>query len=92
MGRSTWEPVSYTHLMPGDHLIMSVPAYESQSGDVSLREMEITSGHDWCQKTIEELNLPDTLLIVLIKRKDENIIPFGKTRILAGDTVVYANY
>ena len=63
-----------------------------RSEDVSLREMEITSGHDWCQKTIEELNLPDTLLIVLIKRKDENIIPFGKTRILAGDTVVYANY
>lgn len=91
-GEETLIPKGDTCIMPGDHLIMSVPAYESQSEDVSLREMEITSGHDWCQKTIEELKLPDTLLIVLIKRKDENIIPFGKTRILAGDTVVYANY
>lgn len=89
-GEETLIPKGDTMIMPGDHLIISVPAYESQSEDISLREMDIDADHPWCHKTIEALNLPDTLLIVLIKRKDENIIPFGKTRLLPGDTVVYA--
>ena len=39
-------------------------------------------------RTIRELNLPENLIIALVKRGDENIIPVGDTFIMDGDVVV----
>lgn len=56
--------------------------------DIHLREITITPDHIWCQKKIEELNLSEDMLIVLIKRDNENIIPDGKTVIQEKDIVI----
>ena len=58
------------------------------SGEINLREVTISSSHEWANKRIEELNLPPQVLIAMIRRGDENMIPRGKTQILPGDTVV----
>ncbi|MBP1544726.1 MAG: K+/H+ antiporter, partial [Oscillospiraceae bacterium] len=53
-----------------------------------LREIHISKKHRWCGCTIRELKLPERLLIVMIKRGDESVIPSGATEIAADDIVV----
>ena len=76
-----------TRIHGGDNLILSVPTYNPDD-DEGLEEIFIEKGHDWCDKSIEELKLPQNVLIALIKRADENIIPDGKTVIEQDDVVV----
>lgn len=55
---------------------------------MNLQELCVDANHEWCNRTIEELHLPDETLVVLIKRGKENIIPMGKTRIREQDVLV----
>ena len=56
-----------------------------------MQNVQARAQIDICNKTIEELSLPSDILIALIKRGDENIIPRGKTHILENDVVVMYN-
>ncbi len=80
-------PRGNTRILAEDTVILSVPAYRSEN-DRKLKEIQITLSHPWCGKTIAELKLPENLLIALIKRQEENLIPQGSTRIYTGDRVV----
>ena len=42
----------------------------------------------WCEKTIKELELPGDLRIVVLKRKNQVIVPRGDVRMRAGDELV----
>lgn len=42
----------------------------------------------WCEKTIRELELPGGLRIVVLKRKNQVIVPRGDVRMHAGDELV----
>ena len=42
----------------------------------------------WCEKTIKELELPGDLQIVVLKRKNQVIVPRGDVRMHAGDALV----
>lgn len=86
-GKKTIVPRGNTVILEDDNLILSVPAWD-ESGDLPLREIHIGTRHSWKGSRISELNLPENLLIVLIKREDESLIPDGNTEILEGDTVV----
>lgn len=68
-------------------MILSVPAYEAAEHE-KLEEIVVDKKHNWCEKTIAELELPSKELIALIIRENDNIIPDGKTRIREGDIVV----
>lgn len=80
-------PRGDTRILAGDSIILSVPTFKGVSG-INLRELPIDAGHNWCNKKIEELDLPDKVLIAMIKRGDENMIPRGQTVIREGDVVV----
>lgn len=80
-------PKGNTKILAEDSLIFSVPSYHSGE-DVHLEEIRITEKHAWKNQTIESLELPKEMLIALIKRGDENVIPRGKTVIHEGDIVV----
>lgn len=80
-------PRGDTKILAGDSIILSVPAYHG-NGNIQLREVAIEKGNSWCGKSVEELNLPDNVLIALIRRGDESVIPRGKTVIEANDVVV----
>ena len=86
-GRETIITRGNTKICGGDNLILSIPAYEKGDND-SLEEINITSDNNWCNRTIRQLNLPENLIIALVKRGEENIIPIGDTLIQNGDVVV----
>lgn len=80
-------PRGDTRILAGDSVILSVPSFSGVS-DINLRELGIDAGHEWCGKSIEELKLPSKVLVALIRRGTENMIPRGKTIIQEGDVVV----
>ena len=80
-------PKGDTMILAKDTLILSVPSYEP-SGQENLKEIKIQSTDQWCNKTIQELNLPENVLIALIKRGEDNLIPDGNTLIKENDFVV----
>lgn len=80
-------PRGSTTILAGDTLILSVPSYRGEN-DGKLKEILVEPGHNWCNSSIAELNLPENILIALIKRGDENIIPQGSTVIHADDRLV----
>ena len=55
---------------------------------INVLEKDITSDNNWCNRTIRQLDLPENLIIALVKRGEENIIPIGDTLIQNGDVVV----
>ncbi len=83
-------PRGDTLILANDNLILSVPSYYGDA-DVDLKEIIITKNHKWCKKTIEELNLPDDVLIAMVRRGDKSIIPSGKTLIEENDVIVMYN-
>lgn len=84
---STIIPKGNTKILAHDSIILSVPSYEP-SGKEDLEEILIDKEHAWCNKKIAELNLPGNVLIALIRRGDENLIPDGNTLICENDLVV----
>ena len=86
-GGSTVIPKGDTVILAEDNVILSVPSYEPSEQE-DLQEEQITKEHPWCDKTISELKLPRNVLIALVRRGTENLIPDGKTKILEGDIVV----
>lgn len=83
-------PKGDTIIKENDSIILSIPEYDFKD-DIKLKEMKIDRVNKWCNKAIEDINLPNNILITLIKRGDQNIIPRGKTVILEGDVIVIYN-
>lgn len=55
---------------------------------VSFIQLKIHDGHHWTEKTIKDLALPLNLMLALIVRNGEKIIPNGKTELKADDKVI----
>lgn len=89
-GDQTLVPNGDTIVLPGDTLILNTPAYKDDTG-IPLKEVEIGTRHPWIQKTFSELSLPKGSLAILIRRKDETLIPTGDTRIFQGDVIILCN-
>lgn len=72
-----------------DELILS--AFESQTeNDMTLTEFMIDENHEWYLCYLKNLEIPHAL-IVLIKRKNQIIIPSGHVQLLNRDIVVMAH-
>lgn len=76
-----------TDIRVGDDVILSVPPYTPSEKD-KLQERHICKNDAWCDKAIGDLNLPDDILIAMIIRNSETIIPDGKTVVREDDVVV----
>lgn len=53
-----------------------------------LLEVLVDADSKWINKTIMDANIPEDILIVMIKRQEEVIVPKGNTKILLGDVMV----
>lgn len=80
-------PKGDTKILAGDSIILNVPYYNA-GNDVKLQEIAIDKNHDWCDKKIMELQIPQNMLVTMIRREDETIIPDGQTTIRNKDIVV----
>lgn len=76
-----------TEIFAGDDIILSVPPYEPNGQD-QLEEYSISKTNSWCDKAIGELDIPEDMLIAMIVRDDETVIPDGQTVLRENDTVV----
>ncbi len=80
-------PKGGTIIQAEDSVVLSVPPYDSDHS-FKLREIHISPKHHWAGCKIRDLKLPERLLIVMIKRGEESVIPSGATEIEPQDIVV----
>ena len=64
--------------------------FNDYSGDMSskLLEVNVSKNSKWINKSIVNADIPDDILIVMIKRKGDIIIPKGATIIEEGDILI----
>ena len=86
-GKETIITKGNTKILAGDNIILNIPPYSTNEKE-NLKEKHIVKGHKWCGKSIGKLKLARNVLIAMVIRGDETIIPDGKTVIHDGDTVV----
>lgn len=63
--------------------------YQEES-NIQFIQIHIDETHSWNHKSLSEIQIPPTLLVVLILRKDTNIVPNGNTVIETDDLLVLA--
>lgn len=61
-----------------------------EDSDISFIKIHLDKTHSWCHQTLEQLRLPSELLVSMILRRDEIILPTGQTMLEAGDLLVLA--
>lgn len=68
----------------------TLKTFTDYSGDIyaDLLEVEIPRGNNLKEKAIMDLDIPDDVLIVIIKRNNKLITPRGTTMIKEGDTLM----
>lgn len=79
-------PKGNTSLETGDNIILSTVS-DVDDRAVEMYEVEIDSEHEWCNKKLLELKLPNSV-IVFIKRAENVIIPSGDIQIESNDVLV----
>ena len=67
--------------------MLSANAYEDDS-TICLTEITVDKSHEWCDKQVSELELPEDTLIIMIRRGGQAMIPDGMTGIREGDELV----
>lgn len=60
----------------------------SEESEMSFGKVEIAVGSPWIGKRIRDLELPQNLLLVLLIRGEDRILPKGDTLLQQGDVVV----
>lgn len=80
-------PDGQTVLEAGDKLVLSANEPEDVNG-IRLTETHVNKKHSYAGKKLAEIPKEDVNLIILIKRGNEVIIPWGDTEILPGDTLI----
>lgn len=88
-GKKTIIPDGNTMIHEGDLLVLAAPEFEDRE-DLSLYEINITRGHKYAGVPMKQAFRDKSLLVVMIKRKEGNIIPNGETVIQEGDLLVIA--
>ena len=64
--------------------------FTDYTGEINtdLLEVNITKDSQWIDKMIMDANIPEEILIVMIKRDNKILVPKGSTLIKGGDTLV----
>ncbi|MBO4788780.1 MAG: ion transporter [Lachnospiraceae bacterium] len=63
---------------------------KGEERDVRFIASTVTNGHAWCGKHLRDIVLPPQLLLTVILRGEEQVIPNGDTEISEGDVLVLA--
>ncbi|MBQ7126160.1 potassium/proton antiporter [bacterium] len=83
-------PKGSTILKAGDEIILGT-TFEKMTDEINLCETFIDKSHEWLNKKIKDINLPDTHLIALVKRANDYFVPNGTTLIKLKDTIIFYN-
>lgn len=80
-------PKGDTTLKEGDLIVLGAEEY-NEKVKIHLKEIHISENHKWNQKHVSELGMLKDSIIVMIRRKDKDIVPDGTTLLQSGDTIV----
>ncbi|MDD4781846.1 MAG: potassium/proton antiporter [Tissierellia bacterium] len=81
-------PRGKTTIQENDLIVLGGETHYDESGQ-DLIEFTIPRGHQWENKCIKDLKLPHDRLIIMVQRKDSDIIvPIGDTLLLEDDKVI----
>lgn len=84
-------PRGQTTIQENDLIILCGETHFDESGH-NLIEFTIPSGHQWENKYIKDLELPQDRLIIMVQRKGSDIIvPVGNTLLLEDDKLIMIN-
>lgn len=61
-----------------------------EDNDISFIKLKIKKNHNWCGQTLAQIKLPSDLLVAMIMRNDEIIVPTGQTKLQVDDLAVLA--
>lgn len=86
-------PNGSTEVLPGDILVLSGNKLKHfneyhEEKSTTLTEFSVEDKSSLVNKSIKDANIPDDVLIVMIKRKGEVVVPNGNTIILPEDILV----
>lgn len=79
-------PHGDTMINAGDTVIVCTQSYASNR-ELRIIEIEINEGSKYEGKTVSEISKGRGGQVLMILRKDESVIPNGKTEVLAGDVL-----
>lgn len=80
-------PDGNTVLSDGDILILSARAPRI-AREVQLTELALEKGNEWIGKKVSDLNLEPGKLVVMVQRKEDIVIPNGRTILEESDILV----
>ena len=81
-------PRGHVMIEENDRIVLGGEIYFDESGQ-ELIEFTIPTGHQWENKYVKDLDLPRDRLIIMVQRKDSDIIvPIGDTLLLEDDKVI----
>ncbi len=60
----------------------------SDETQVEFVKLQLKDNHPWCNKKVKDISLIDDMLLVLIIRGKEKIVPRGDTVLMKGDLIV----
>lgn len=80
-------PKGATILKRADIVVLSSET-EDEPDDLDLREITIPKNHIWANKKIAECKMPKETIIIMLKRKEGNIVPNGETIIKENDILL----
>lgn len=80
-------PRGNLELQRGDVLVIAAEPYV-KGLNIVLREIVIDDEHEWRDTQIKDLDISRQTFIVAVHRRGKSVIPNGKLKLRAGDTVV----
>ena len=83
-------PKGSTIIKEDDELLIG-STYQNSYDEIDLCETNIDISHEWLNKRISEINLPQSHLIALVKRNGEYFVPSGRTQIKLDDIIFFYN-
>ncbi|MDQ0361075.1 potassium/proton antiporter [Breznakia pachnodae] len=81
-------PKGSTVVEEQDSLVLCAPSFHDESG-IILKEVIVDEDNDWLNKTLDDIDKENRLLIISIKRNKNIIIPNGETILELHDSIVY---
>lgn len=61
-----------------------------EDSDISFIKVQLCEDHSWANKSLQQLNLPSELLVAMIIRNEDILVPTGQTVLMPCDLLVIA--
>lgn len=78
------------HMVDGEANVLKTFTDYAEEEQVQFMQLALENGHPWQGKKIAQINLPPQMLLVMVIRGKQTIVPNGQTMLLEGDIAVLA--